>query len=80
MEAEVKSSVPGVLKGLTRVAQMRSAMPMASFWASSRFSHKMTNSSPPRRATVSPGRSISRRRLATPIDQLVARRMARPCR
>ena len=65
------SSLPSIVDRLADLAVMRcmARKMTSSFDWSFRIS---TNSSPPRRATVSPSRSTTRRRSAMRLEQLVA--------
>ena len=60
--------------GRTRARRSATAGPSASSSATS--SSRIANSSPPKRATTSPGRSAPARRIATAYQQLVARAVA----
>ena len=60
----MKCSAPPIAKGSEKAAETRSAIATASS-SSARRSTRMPNSSPPKRATMSPGRRWARRRGAT---------------
>ena len=64
MLAVTKCSTPSIEKGWAKAAATRSAIATASS-SSARRSTRMPNSSPPKRATMSPGRRCARSRGAT---------------
>ena len=64
MLALTKCSTPSIEKGWAKAAATRSAIAIASS-SSARRSIRIPNSSPPKRATMSPGRRCARRRGAT---------------